>query len=132
MAEALLRQRGGKRFAAFSAGIEPGEVRPLTLRVLRDAGVPAHGLRSKSVAELAGHRFDYVITVCDGAREACPVFPGGGTVLHWSHVDPSAATGTDDERLRAFRDVFEQLARRVDELVAGDRQPATAAPAGRG
>lgn len=109
MAEALLRKHAGNAFEAFSAGTNAGRVNPMTLRVLEESGLPTHDLRSKSVAEFGGQRFDYVITVCDQAREACPVFPGSGSTLHWSFPDPSAATGSGEDRLEAFRDVFKKI-----------------------
>ena len=83
LAEALLHHLGGDRLDAYSAGIEPAGVNPLTLRVLEEAGLPTTGLRSKSVDEYLGQRFDYVITVCDDARGVCPVFPGVHESLHW-------------------------------------------------
>ncbi|MEX1296323.1 MAG: arsenate reductase ArsC [Candidatus Limnocylindrales bacterium] len=114
MGEALLRAKGGDGFIVESAGTEPSEVRPLTLRVLAEAGLPTDGLRSKSVQEFMGRQFDYVITVCDSARQNCPVFPGEGDRFHWGYPDPSAATGTEEERLEAFRKVFTAMAQRVD------------------
>ena len=124
MAEVLLRSLGGERFAAFSAGVEPGGIRPLTLRVLQEAGLPTDGLRSEGVAAYLGQPFDHVITVCDNAREACPVFPGGGERHHWSNEDPSAATGTDEERLVVFRRVLAAIRGDVERFIV-----ATAAPA---
>jgi arsenate reductase (thioredoxin) len=128
MAEVLLRHHGGAGFEARSAGTEPAEVRPLTLRALADAGLPIDGLRSKSVEEFAGQSFDYVITVCDSARQACPTFPGEGERLHWGYEDPSAATGTDEERLAVFRRVLAAISERVRRFVpiarrAGERPP---------
>lgn len=114
MAEALLREKGGHDFEAYSAGTEVGEVRPLTLRVLREAGLPTEGLRSKSVDEFMGRRFDYVITVCDAARQSCPVFPGEGERFHWGYDDPSAVEGTEQERLEVFRRVFTAISQRID------------------
>jgi arsenate reductase len=114
MAEALLRAKGGDAYAAFSAGTEAAEVRPLTLQVLREAGIPTESLRSKSFEELLGRTFDYVITVCDSARQACPMFPGEGERLHWGYDDPSAATGSEQERLAAFRTVFSAISERID------------------
>ncbi|MEA2025397.1 MAG: arsenate reductase ArsC, partial [Chloroflexota bacterium] len=76
MAEALLRDKGGAAYEVASAGTEVAEVRPLTLRVLLEAGLPTEGLRSKSVTEFTGRTFDYVVTVCDSARRQCPTFPG--------------------------------------------------------
>jgi arsenate reductase len=114
MAEALLREKGGDAYEAFSAGTEAAEVRPLTLRVLAEAGLPIEGLRSKSVSEFRGRTFDYVITVCDSARQRCPVFPGEGQRFHWGYDDPSAASGTEAERLAAFGRVFTAISQRID------------------
>lgn len=113
MAEALLRRHGGDDFEVFSAGTEPRGVNPLTIRVLEEAGLSTEGLRSQSVREFLGQEFDYVITVCDQAREACPVFPGSHNSLHWGYDDPAAATGTEEERLAAFRRVITQLGNRI-------------------
>jgi arsenate reductase len=118
MAEALLRQRGGDRYQAWSAGTHPGEVRALTLRVLQEAGLPTDELRSEPVEAYLDRRFDHVVTVCDSAREECPVFPGSGQRLHWSFEDPSAATGSEEQRLAAFGRVFDAIAARIDEFVS--------------
>jgi arsenate reductase len=112
--EALLRAKGGDAYDVHSAGTEPSEVRPLTLRVLEEAGLPTGGLRSKSVQEYMGREFDYVITVCDSARQSCPVFPGEGERFHWGYDDPSAVEGTEEERLAAFRRVFTAISQRID------------------
>ena len=125
MAEALLRQRGGDAFEVFSAGTEPKGVNPLTLRVLADAGIDASWARSKSVSEYLGQPFDYVITVCDQARQACPVFPGGHESLHWGYEDPAEAQGSEAERLAVFRRVFLALSERIGHFVTlAARQPA--------
>ena len=121
MAEALLRAKGGGRFEVYSAGTESGEVRPLTLRVLGDAGLPTDSMRSKPVAEFLGQRFDYVITVCDSARQVCPTFPGEGERLHWSLEDPSEVEGSEEERLQAFRRVFEAIDQHIDRFLARGR-----------
>ena len=113
LAEALLRRRGGDRFEVFSAGTEPRGVNPLTLRVLHEAGIDASWARSKSVQEFIGQPFDYVITVCDQARQSCPVFPGVHESLHWGYEDPAEATGSEEERLAVFRRVFTALGERV-------------------
>jgi len=102
IAEALLTHEGGPRFEVSSAGTEATRVHPLALRVLADAGIDWSGARSKTLAEFAGRRFDYVVTVCSRAAESCPVFPGART-LHWDLEDPSAVEGTDEERLAAFQ-----------------------------
>jgi arsenate reductase len=125
MAEALLRHHGGDRFEVHSAGTEPKGVNPLTLRVLSEAGIDASFARSKSVAEFLGQSFDYVVTVCDQARQTCPVFPGVHESLHWGYEDPAAAEGTDEERMAVFRSVFIQMAERVRQFaLITARQPA--------
>jgi arsenate reductase len=125
MAEALLRHHGGDRFEVHSAGTEPKGVNPLTLRVLGEAGIDASFARSKSVAEFLGQSFDYVVTVCDQARQTCPVFPGVHESLHWGYEDPAAAEGTEEERLAVFRAVFIQMAERVRQFaLITARQPA--------
>lgn len=116
MAEALLRRNGGDRFEVHSAGTEPRGVNPLTLRVLADSGIDASWARSKSVDEYRGQTFDYVITVCDQARQVCPVFPGVHESLHWGYEDPAEASGTDEERLAVFRRVFLAMSERVAQF----------------
>jgi arsenate reductase (thioredoxin) len=113
MAEALIRSKGGDAFEAFSAGTHPRDINPLTLRVLEEAGLDASWARSKSVEEFLGDTFDYVITVCDEARQECPVFPGEHESLHWGYEDPALAEGSDEERLAVFRRVFVQLSERI-------------------
>lgn len=124
MAEALLRQCGGDRFEVHSAGTEPKGVNPLTLRVLAEAGIDASWARSKSVAEYAGQSFDYVVTVCDQARQACPVFPGAHESMHWGYEDPAEATGSEDERMAVFRRVFTAMGERVARFAAQIEVPA--------
>lgn len=125
MAEALLRRHGGDRFEVFSAGMEPKGINPLTLRVLAEAGIDASFARSKSVTEFLGQPFDYVVTVCDQARQTCPVFPGVHASLHWGYEDPAAAEGTDEARLAVFRKVFIQMSERVLQFATvTTRQPA--------
>jgi arsenate reductase len=129
LAEALLHHLGGDRIDAFSAGIEPAGINPLTVRVLEEAGLPTAGLRSKSVDEYLGQRFDYVITVCDDARGVCPVFPGVHESLHWGYPDPAKVEGSEDLRLSAFRSVFTQLGQRIHQFLpiaeryANERRP---------
>jgi arsenate reductase len=117
MAEALLRERGGPAFEVHSAGTEPKGINPLTERVLAEAGIAASFARSKSVAEFLGQGFDYVVTVCDQARQACPVFPGDGERLHWDVEDPAAVGGTDDERIAAFRATLAEMIGRIDAFI---------------
>lgn len=118
--EYLLRAKGRGRFEVHSAGAHPtGRVNPLALRVLREKyGLDASGARSKSWDEFKGVTFDLVITVCDHARESCPVWPGQPVIAHWGSPDPAAATGTEEEKWRLFVQVASQIARRVDLLCA--------------
>lgn len=136
MAEALVRRKGGDAFEVHSAGTEPRGINPLTLKVLAEAGIDAWWARSKSVTEYLGQRFDYVITVCDEARQVCPVFPGVNGSLHWGYEDPAEATGTEEERLAVFRRVFVQLGERINQFIPlalrdrRERVEASSAPAG--
>ena len=129
LAEALLRSRGGADFEVHSAGTEPKGINPLTLRVLAEAGIDASWARSKSVNEYLGQSFDYVISVCDEARQVCPVFPGVHESLHWGYEDPAAAEGTEEERLAVFRRVFVQLGERIAAFVPLARRRRTTADA---
>jgi len=113
MAEALLRHHGGAAFEVSSAGTDPRGVNPLTIRTLEAAGLDASWARSKSVTEFLGQPFDYVITVCDQARQSCPVFPGVHERLHWAYEDPADALGTEAERLEVFRRVLIGLGQRI-------------------
>lgn len=117
MAEALVRSKGGAAFDVHSAGTDPRGINPLTRRVLAEVGIDASWARSKSVTEYLGQRFDYVITVCDEARQVCPVFPGVHESLHWGYEDPAEAAGSEDERLAVFRRVFVQLGERVGQFI---------------
>jgi arsenate reductase len=124
MAEALLRHHGGDAFEVYSAGTEPKGINPLTLRVLAEAGIDASRARSKSVDEFRGQSFDYVVTVCDQARQVCPVFPGVHESLHWGYEDPAEAQGSDEERLAVFRRVMIQLGERIRQFATvTSRQP---------
>jgi arsenate reductase (thioredoxin) len=113
MAEAVLREIGKGAFETYSAGTEPRGVNPLTVRALGNAGIDISGARSKSVSEFFGQPFDYVVTVCDRARETCPVFPGGGSAVHWGFDDPAEATGTEAERLAVFERVLGEISTRL-------------------
>ena len=109
MAEGLMRRHGGDRFAVHSAGVKPAFVRPEAIAVMAEIGIDISGHRSKSVEEFAGKELD----VCDNAREACPVFPGGVKRLHWPFEDPAAVQGSEDQRLAAFRKVRDQIRNRI-------------------
>jgi len=118
MAEGLLRHMGGGRFEVESAGTHPGRVRPEAVEAMREVGVDISGHRSKSVDEFAGREFDHVITVCDHAREHCPVFPARTERVHWSFDDPAAAEGDEAARLAVFRRVRDEIEARLREWAA--------------
>lgn len=121
MAEGFLRHLAGERFEAMSAGTEATEVRPEAVEVMREVGVDISRQESKTLERYLGEPFDYVITVCDQANEACPVFPGAGKRLHWSFPDPSAARGGEEERLAVFREVRDRIRERIErELLASE------------
>ncbi len=123
MAEGLLRALAPDRFEVTSAGTEATRVHPLAVRAMDERGIDLRGHRSKTVDTLLGEPWDVVITVCDSANERCPVFPGPTTRLHWSFEDPSAATGSEDERLAVFRRVRDAIDARLRRWVA-ERIPA--------
>jgi arsenate reductase len=109
MAEGLLRHDAGDRFEVESAGTKPSQVRPEAIAVMKELGIDISGHRSKSVDEFGLRKFDYVLTVCDNAKESCPIFPGHANRLHRNFEDPAAAGGSENERLAVFRRVRDQL-----------------------
>ena len=109
MAEGLLRHDAGERFEVFSAGTKPGIVRPEAIAVMRELGIDLAGHRSKHVDEFIDQPFDYVLTVCDNAKESCPVFPGQTVTTHRNFEDPAALEGTEEERLNLFRRVRDEI-----------------------
>ena len=122
MAEGLLRHLAGDRFEVMSAGTESTFVRPEAIEAMSELGADISGQRSKTLERFLGEPFDYVVTVCDDANEACPVFPGAEHRLHWSFQDPSRAEGSEEERLEVFRKVREEIQARIsEELLTGDR-----------
>jgi arsenate reductase len=123
MAEGLLRHDAGDANEVFSAGTKPAQVRPEAIAVMREAEIDISGHRSKSVDEFEGQDFDYVITVCDNAKESCPIFPAKTKRIHWSIVDPAAVQGSEDERLAAFRLARDELRARLQSFAQGEIQP---------
>lgn len=109
MAEGLMNSLHGDRYEAYSAGTEPSEVNPRAVFVLLELGIDIAHHRSKHIDEFLGQDFDYVVTVCDHARETCPAFPGGKAPIHHGFVDPSSATGTELEKQAAFRLVRDEI-----------------------
>ncbi len=113
MAEGLLRAFGGPSFEVFSAGTEATHVRPLAIKAMAELGLDISAQRSEVLTEYLQQPFDYVITVCDQARETCPLFPGATHRLHWSFPDPSRAIGTEAEQLAAYRQVRDAIAAQI-------------------
>ena len=121
MAEALINKLGEGHFQAVSAGAKPsGFVHPLSLKIIKEEGLSAEGLRSKSWDEFKSQKFDFVITVCDNAKQACPVWPGRPNLIHWSIADPGEAQGTEEEKLVYFQAAFDELKRRISQFLAAN------------
>ena len=118
MAEGILRQIAGDNFDVESAGVEPSSVRSEAIDVMREIGVDISSHRSKSVDEFVNQQFDYVITVCDHAKDNCPIFPGHATRIHWSFEDPAAVRRPDEKRLTAFRSIRDEISERLEKFVA--------------
>jgi arsenate reductase len=113
MAEGLLRHEGRDHWEVFSAGTRPSQVRPEAIAVMNELGIDISSHLSKSVDEFVGQPLDYVITVCDNAKETCPVFPGKTRRLHWPLEDPAAVSGSEDERKAMFRRIRDQIHERI-------------------
>ena len=109
MAEGLLRELAGERFEVFSAGTHPKGLHPQTIVAMEDIGIDVSRQRSKDVSEFLGRQFDYVITVCDNAKESCPIFPGHGNRIHMAFEDPAALEGSEQDRLALFRRVRDEI-----------------------
>ncbi len=120
MAEGWLRHLGKERYNVFSAGTQPVGLNPGAVEAMWEVGIDIAGQRSKHLNEFIDQPFDAVITVCDRAKESCPVFPGRGTVLHWSFDDPAAATGTQEERMLVFRRVRNEIRARIVRFMQQD------------
>ena len=120
MAEAILRKYGGDRFEAYSAGLEPKGIHPLTIQVMKEKGYDLRAQHSKGVGDYLGKVLvQTLITLCDDAEKNCPtVWPGVNTRLHWSFEDPSAFEGTDEKKLAKFRQVRDEIEQRVKEWAA--------------
>jgi len=114
MAEGYLRHVAGAEYEVFSAGTDPVGLNPLAVEAMREIGIDISRQTSKHVREFLGTKFPFVVTVCDRAKESCPIFPGAIRFIHWSFSDPAAAQGTKEERLAAFRKVRDEIARHID------------------
>ena len=119
MAEGLLRHDAANAYEVFSAGTKPTHVQPEAITVMQEVGIDISSHRSKSVDELAGRDFDYVITVCDNAKESCPIFPAKTKRIHWSIEDPGGVQGSEEERVTAFRHARDELRARLHAFAQG-------------
>lgn len=117
MAEGLLRHLAGDRYEVFSAGTVATKVNPLAITAMAEKGIDISQHTSDHIDKFMGMEFEYVITVCDNANESCPYFPTNKTKWHWSFEDPSAATGTEEERLAKFREIRDQIEKRLQVLL---------------
>jgi arsenate reductase len=115
MAEGLVRSMAGDRFEVESAGTEATHVRPLAITAMDELGIDLRGHTSKALDQFLNDPWDYVITVCDGANESCPVFPGAAKRVHWSFPDPSKAEGADAQKLQVYREVRDAIRARLKE-----------------
>jgi arsenate reductase len=123
MAEGLLRHEGGDRFEVFSAGTKPSQVRPEAIAVMNEIGIDISRHRSKSVDEFVGVDLDLVISVCNNAKESCPIFSGETMRLHWPFDDPAAVEGSDVSKMAAFRRIRDQIHGRIMVFLDGNESP---------
>jgi arsenate reductase len=123
MAEALLRAMGGEEFEPFSAGTEPGKLRPEAIAVMAEVGIDIKGQESKPLDRFLQQPFDWVITVCDNARQNCPVFPGVERTAHWGVDDPAEVEGSEARRLEAFRRARDDLRNRIRLFITTASRP---------
>jgi len=117
MAEGYFRYFADDRFEVTSAGLQPSIVNPLAIQVMKADGVDISHHTSKDVNQFVGQKFEYIITVCDNAKERCPLFPGQAERIHWSFEDPAVAKGTEKEILAVFRKVRDQIRERIKEFL---------------
>ena len=136
IAEGLIRHEAGDLYEVYSAGTHPAEVRTEAIQVMQELGIDISKQRSKPLEEFAGQAFDFVITVCDRAREVCPDFPGNPVKVHWPFDDPAEVIGAGERRLIAFRELRDRLHARVmfflGEGAYGSRDPSTPCSPGKG
>ena len=114
----MLRHYGKDRFDVFSAGLKPSYVHPLTIKVMEESGICITNQYSKTVNEFLKQDFSYVITVCDSAKEHCPIFPGEYNAIHWSIDDPASIEGTESERIKVFRRVRQNVLERINQFIS--------------
>ncbi len=119
MAEGLLRHLGKSRFEAFSAGTHPSTLNPLAVKAMAELGIDISAQTSSGLEAFEGRPFDYVITVCDRAKETCPVYPEDTCQHHWSFEDPAEARGTEEEQMRVFRKVRDEIRKQIENFLKG-------------
>ncbi len=119
IAEGLLKHHGNDKYEVYSAGLKPSHVHPLAIKVMDESGIDITNQYSKTVNEFLDQEFSYVVTVCGGAKELCPVFQGEHRTLHWNIDDPATAKGTEEEMLKVFRNVREKILEEVNRFISG-------------
>ena len=117
MGEGFMRHMAGNKFEVFSAGVEPTQVNPYAIKVMAEAGIDISSHKSKSVDEFLEQEFDYVITVCNHAKQICPVFPGQYERIHWDIEDPADAKGSEQEKLAFFRKIRDEIKEKCLEFL---------------
>jgi arsenate reductase len=122
MAEGMLRHYGKDKFEVFSAGLDPSHVHPLAIKAMTEARIDISNQYSKTVNDFLGTDFSYVITVCDSAKERCPVFPGKYNAIHWSIEDPASAVGSESERMKDFRRVRQNIMKRINHFISNTHE----------
>lgn len=122
MAEEFLRNLGGDNFNVVSAGIKPSQVHPLAIKVMSEVSINISQHRSKSVDEFIGQKFNYVITVCDNARQTCPIFPGQYEKIHWDVEDPAETEGSEEEKLTVFRNIRDQIKENILKFLSSKQK----------
>lgn len=117
MAEGFLRHMAGNRFEVFSAGVKPTQVNPLAIKVMAETGIDISKHRAKSAMEFIGQQFDYVVTVCDNAKQTCPIFPGNYEKIHWDLEDPAETQGSEEDQIVVFRKIRDEIRQRIEEWI---------------
>jgi arsenate reductase len=121
MAEGMLKHYGNGEFEVYSAGLRPSHVHPLAIKALAELDIDITNQYSKTVNEFIGQEFSYVVTVCGSAKELCPVFPGKYNALHWSIEDPASTSGTEEEMMKVFRKVRQNILEKVKHFVTTNK-----------
>jgi arsenate reductase len=128
MAEGWLRHLAGDRYTAYSAGLDPTALNPLAVEAMQEVGIDISAHQSKNVVDFLGRHFPHIITVCDRAQAACPIFPGICFRQHWPIDDPATAAGIHDQRMQVFRITRDEIGARVRAFIADPMAPPTTPP----